>query len=145
MQSRTQSKVEPPAKRSKNQTIQQRIPWWKDLDPAAYAELQLPPVREVSLQSVDVVVTGGGVAGLSAALAIKKRDAAVRVLVLEKGDMLGYGATGQNAGIFTPGINMDMSELPPDSSALAFYPETTALFHALIEEGQTPGDRKSVV
>ena len=139
MQSRTQSKVEHPAKQSKNQSIQQRIPWWKDLDPAVYAELQLPPVREVSLQSVDVVVIGGGVAGLSAALAIKKRDAAVRVLVLEKEDMLGYGATGQNAGIFTPGINMAMSELPSDSFALAFYPETTALFHALIEEGQTPG------
>ena len=139
MQSRTQSKVEDPAKQSNNQSLQQRIPWWKDMGPAAYAELQLQPVREVSLQSVDVVVIGGGVAGLSAALAIKKRDAAVRVLVLEKEDMLGYGATGQNAGIFTPGINMAMSELPPDSSALAFYPETTALFHTLIEQGRMPG------
>ena len=85
MHSRTQSKVEPPAKQSKNQLLQQRIPWWKDLEQAVYAELHLPPVREVSLQSVDVVVIGGGVAGLSAALAIKKREAAVRVLVLEKG------------------------------------------------------------
>ena len=139
MQSRTQSKAEPPAKQSHSQSIQQRIPWWKDLHPAVYAELQLPPVREVSHQSVDVAVIGGGVAGLSAALAIKKHDAAVRVLVVEKEDMLGYGATGQNAGIFTPGINMAMSEIPPDSSALAFYPETTAIFHTLIEEAQMPG------
>src|SRR5437588_3477868 len=131
MQSRT--------KQSHSQTLQQRIPWWKEIDPAAYAELQLPPLRETSLQSVDVAIIGGGVAGLSAALAIKKSDAAASVLLLEKEDMLGYGATGRNAGIFTPGINMAMSEIPPDSHALAFYPETTAIFHRLIEEGQTPG------
>ena len=53
MHSRTQSKVEPPAKQSKNQLLQQRIPWWKDLEQAVYAELHLPPVREVSLQSID--------------------------------------------------------------------------------------------
>src|SRR5437868_28963 len=38
MHSRTQSKVEPPAKQSKNQLLQQRIPWWKDLEKAVYAE-----------------------------------------------------------------------------------------------------------
>ena len=94
MQSRTQTKAQPAAKQSHSQSIQRRIPWWKDLDPAVFAELQLPPVSEVSFQSVDVAIIGGGVAGLSAALAIKKCDAGVRVLVLEKEDMLGYGATG---------------------------------------------------
>ena len=96
------------------------------------------------MSAVDVVVIGGGVAGLSAALAIKVRDAALSVLVLEQAEMLGYGATGRNAGIFTPGINMAMSEIEPGSPALDFYPATTALFHELIEEGQKDGALLSV-
>ena len=114
------------------QPLQQSIPWWSDLDTATYAELQLPAVREVLQQPIDVVVIGGGVAGLSAALAISQRDSSLRVLVLEKEAMLGFGATGRNAGIFTPGVNMAFSELEPDNPARSFYPETTAIFHRLI-------------
>lgn len=121
------------------QPLQQSIPWWSDLDPATYAELQLPAVREVLQQPIDVVVIGGGVAGLSAALAISQRDSSLRVLVLEKEAMLGFGATGRNAGIFTPGVNMAFSELEPDNPARSFYPETTAIFHRLILEAQDPG------
>lgn len=119
--------------------VRQRIPWWQDLSPAAQAELQLVPAREVSFSGVDVAVIGGGVAGLSAALALQQREAGLRVLVLEEAEMLGYGATGRNAGIFTPGINTALSELPEDSPARAFYPATTAYFHRLIAEGQEPG------
>jgi glycine/D-amino acid oxidase-like deaminating enzyme len=93
---------------------------------------------------MDVVVIGGGVAGLSTALAIKGRDASMRVMVLEQAEMLGCGATGQNAGIFTPGINMAMSEIEPGSPALDFYPATTALFHELIEEGKKEATLLSV-
>lgn len=96
------------------------------------------------MSPVDVIVIGGGVAGLSAALAIKERDASMRVMVLEQAEMLGYGATGQNAGIFTPGINMAMSEIDPDSPARDFYPATTALFHELIEEGKKENTLLSV-
>src|SRR5690349_8133354 len=125
-----------PSRPSRVHALQRLVPWWHDISPAVYAALQLPPVSEVQLSLVDVVIIGGGVAGLSAALAIKERDASMRVMVLEQAEMLGYGATGQNAGIFTPGINMAMSEIDPGSPALDFYPATTALFHELIEEGK---------
>ena len=136
MQSSTNANIVFPSKPDKVHALQQLIPWWQDIDLAVYAELQLPTLQETALSPVDVVVIGGGVAGLSAALAIKERDAAMRVLVLEREEMLGYGATGRNAGIFTPGINMAMSEIDPGSPALDFYPATTALFNSIIDEGQ---------
>jgi glycine/D-amino acid oxidase-like deaminating enzyme len=139
MQSSTNAKTASPSRPVKVHALQQLIPWWQDIDTAVYAELQLPSLQETALSPVDVVVIGGGVAGLSAALAIKERDATVRVLVLEQAEMLGYGATGRNAGIFTPGINMAMSEIDTESPALDFYPATTALFHGLIDEGQKDG------
>jgi len=129
----------PAQKQFKSLPIQQLIPWWDGLDASILANLKLPPVEEESLQFVDVAIIGGGVAGLSAALSVKKRAASAKVVVLEKEEMLGYGATGRNAGILTPGINMGMAELPPGSQAASFYPETTSIFHTLIEEATTPG------
>lgn len=144
MQSSTNAKTQSRSRPFRVHALQRLIPWWQDIDLAVYAELQLPPVSEAMLQTVDVVVIGGGVAGLSAALALKERDATMRVLVLEQAEMLGYGATGQNAGIFTPGINMAMSEIDPASPALDFYPATTAIFHRFIDEGQKDGTLLSV-
>jgi glycine/D-amino acid oxidase-like deaminating enzyme len=139
MQTRTPLQTEPGHKQSSSLSLQQSIPWWNGLDPAVVAELKLPPVREVPLQFIDVAIIGGGVAGLSAALGVKKRAASANVLVLEKEEMLGYGATGRNAGTLTPGINMGMAELPPGGEAASFYPETTSIFHTLIEEAALPG------
>ncbi len=136
MQSSTSAETVLPSRPFKIHALQRLVPWWQDINPAVYAALQLSPVNETAVSLVDVAVIGGGVAGLSAALAIKERDASVGVVVLEQAEMLGYGATGQNAGIFTPGINMAMSEIDPGSPALDFYPATTALFHELIEEGK---------
>jgi glycine/D-amino acid oxidase-like deaminating enzyme len=144
MRSNANAEIVSSSRPSKVPAPQQLVPWWQDIGPAVYAALQLPPLSEVALSPVDVVVIGGGVAGLSAALAIKERDASMRVLVLEQAAMLGYGATGQNAGIFTPGTNMAMSEIEPGSPALDFYPATTALFHNIIEEGQKDGTLLSV-
>lgn len=144
MQSSTNAKTASPSRPVKVHALQQLIPWWQDIDPAIYAELQLPSLQETALSPVDVAVIGGGVAGLGAALAIKERDATMRVLVLEQAEMLGYGATGRNAGIFTPGINMAMSEIDPESPSLDFYPATTALFHRFIDEGQKDGTLLSV-
>ncbi len=136
MQSSTNVKTVSHSRPFRIHALQPPVPWWQDLDPIVYAALQLPLLSEAMLSPVDVVIIGGGVAGLSVALAIKERDASMRVMVLEQAEMLGYGATGQNAGIFTPGINMAMSEIDPGSPALDFYPATTALFHELLEEGR---------
>ena len=144
MQSSTDARTVSPSRPFIVHSIQRLVPWWQDIDPAVYAALQLPPISETTLSPADVVILGGGVAGLSAALAIKERDASMRVLVLEQAGMLGYGATGRNAGIFTPGMNMAMSEIDPGSPALDFYPATTALFHAMIEEGKKENTLLSV-
>src|SRR5437764_12684886 len=101
------------------------IPWWNDLTPAVRAELALPDIRSLSAQTVDVIVIGGGVAGLSAALSARQRRA--RVLLLEKEVMLGCGATGRNAGILSAGINMHLTDLDSHGPAAAFWPDTASV------------------
>ena len=122
MQSYTQTQPDP--------LLTQQIPWWNDLDPAVPGELELPDIRSLPAQTVDIVVIGGGVAGLSAALSASRAGA--HVLVLESAAMLGLGATGRNAGILSAGINMHLTDLDPDGPEAAFWPETTRLsFHLL--------------
>ncbi len=112
------------------------VPWWGDLDPAAAVELQLPPFAAVAPDTADVVVIGGGVAGLSAALSARKAGA--QVVLLERETMLGYGATGRNAGILSAGVNMSILDLPPESPEAALWPETTRLLLSLAEEARRP-------
>src|SRR5438067_11381060 len=112
------------------------IPWWNDLTPAVRAELALPDIRTLSAQTVDVIVIGGGVAGLSAALGARRRGA--RVLLLEKEAMLGCGATGRNAGILSAGINMHLTDLDPHRLEAAFWPETTRVLLSLVREAAQP-------
>src|SRR5262245_29883402 len=86
-------------------------PWQEGLSPATVAALELTALRTLpSTGRVDIVVVGGGVAGLSAALAAQ--EAGARVLLLEADSSLGSGATGRNAGILSAGINMGLAELP---------------------------------
>jgi NADPH-dependent 2,4-dienoyl-CoA reductase/sulfur reductase-like enzyme len=77
--------------------LTQQVPWWNDLDPAVPGELELSDIRSLPAQTVDVVVIGGGVAGLSAALSASRAGA--HVLVLESAAMLGLGALGVLPGI----------------------------------------------
>lgn len=70
--------------------------------------LEDPPQPGPSLEgerSADVVVVGGGFAGLSAAIELRRRG--VGVTVLER-DFAGYGASGRNAGHLTPTIGKDL-------------------------------------
>ena len=118
-------------------TYQQQIPWWDGLDSAAVAQLGIPPLTTLPPGIHDVVVIGAGVAGLSAALSA--RAAGVSVLVLEREPILGYGATGRNAGILSAGINMGFADLSADSPGAAFWPETTRILLSLVAEAQQPG------
>jgi len=118
-------------------SLAHEIPWWHDLTPEVRAELALPDIKEVPAQTIDVVVIGGGVAGLSAALSASRAGA--RVLLLEREEVLGYGATGRNAGILSAGINMHLTDLEPDGPEAAFWPTTTRLLLSLVEEAAQPG------
>jgi glycine/D-amino acid oxidase-like deaminating enzyme len=112
------------------------IPWWQDLSPTVSAELELSPVETLLPERFDVVVIGAGVAGLSAALSASQMGA--RVLVLEKEQRIGHGATGRNAGILSAGINMSLADLPRNSAEAAFWPETTQLLLSLVAEAAQP-------
>lgn len=119
-------------------TYQRQIPWWDGLEATAIAQLGIPPITTLPLDTTtDVVVIGAGVAGLSAALSA--RAAGARVLVLEREPILGYGATGRNAGILSAGINMGFADLSADSPGAAFWPETTRILLSLVEEAKQPG------
>lgn len=115
----------------------QQIPWWNDLDPAIARELELPDIRTLPAQTVDVIVIGGGVAGLSAALSACRAGA--KVLLLERESVLGWGATGRNAGILSAGINMHLADLAPDGPEAAFWPATTQLLLSLAHQAAQPG------
>lgn len=129
MQSRTQTETSPDPFKA--------IPWWDTLDPAVRAELTLPSIDTLSIATVDVVVIGGGVAGLNAALSARRHGASV--LLLEAEGMIGRGATGRNAGILSAGVNMHLTDLPPDGPEAAFWPETNRALLSLVAEAKQPG------
>jgi glycine/D-amino acid oxidase-like deaminating enzyme len=54
-----------------------------------------PPAR------ADIAIIGGGLAGISAALAILDRQPDASVTVLEQ-KFVGYGASGRNGGLLSP-------------------------------------------
>lgn len=75
------------------------------------AYLESPPDRVQLLAgdaSADVAIVGGGLTGLSTALALKR--AGVDVVVLER-EFCGFGASGRSAGHLTPTIGKDLPTL----------------------------------
>src|SRR5687768_12146823 len=50
----------------------------------------------------DVVIIGGGLAGLSTAYWLQKEDPSLKILLIEK-NRIGFGASGRNAGFITCG------------------------------------------
>ena len=66
--------------------------WWSSLDQPVTPRA---PLREHL--DVDVAIVGGGFSGLWTARELKRRDASLRVAVLEK-SVCGFGASGRNGG-----------------------------------------------
>ncbi|TDC68543.1 NAD(P)/FAD-dependent oxidoreductase [Streptomyces hainanensis] len=72
------------------------VPYWLDTAPAA------PDRTGVALEGrTDVAIVGAGLTGLSAAVHLARKGAAVTVL--EK-DTVGFGASGRNGGMCTTGL-----------------------------------------
>ncbi|MCC6846896.1 MAG: FAD-dependent oxidoreductase [Deltaproteobacteria bacterium] len=75
------------------------------------AYLDAGPERAPALEGdarADVAVVGGGLTGLSTALALRRRGS--DVVVLER-EFCGFGASGRNAGHLTPTIGKDLPTL----------------------------------
>ncbi len=68
------------------------VSFWQDLS----------KYKNQKIISKDVIIVGGGIAGLSTAFWLKHEDPSLSIAVLEKG-AVGSGATGRNAGFITCG------------------------------------------
>jgi glycine/D-amino acid oxidase-like deaminating enzyme len=68
------------------------MPWWLEEAPPDPKE---PPLAGDA--EADVGIVGGGYTGLWTALTLKRRDPALRILVLEA-DRVGFGPSGRNGG-----------------------------------------------
>lgn len=115
-------------------------PWWEGLSPSVAAVLNVPDARSLEASErtgLDVVVVGGGVAGLSAAGAAAATGA--RVLLVEAAATLGLGATGRNAGILSAGVNMGITDTPPGSLAAELWPATYQAMLRVHEIASQPG------
>lgn len=71
--------------------------------------------RQSYFSPCDVLVVGGGLVGLFSALELKYRSPALRVLVVDRGPFLPYGASTRNAGFACFG---SISELLDDLNTL---------------------------
>jgi len=116
-----------------------RPAWWLDEaspDPAA------PPL-EGDLD-VDVAIVGGGYTGLWTALALKAREPALDVAVLEA-EFCGFGPSGRNGGFlesYWPAVRR-LRESVGDEGALAVARASTGVFRAVRGLGEDVWLRES--
>jgi gamma-glutamylputrescine oxidase len=68
-------------------------------------------------EGIDLLIIGGGIVGLNAALAVKEIRPELKVLVIDRGAFLPYGASTRNAGFACFG---SMSELIDDLQRNSF-------------------------
>jgi gamma-glutamylputrescine oxidase len=67
----------------------------------------------MATKSYDVVIIGAGIAGLSAAYWLQKKEPNLRIAILEK-HRIGFGASGRNAGFVTCGSTEHFMKLEKD-------------------------------
>lgn len=75
---------------------------------ALNAPLRDPGARIRGTGTADVVVIGGGFAGLSTSWHLKRLNPSLRVMLLEA-ETLGHGASGRNSGWVMPQLGLDAS------------------------------------
>ncbi|MGZ3677744.1 MAG: NAD(P)/FAD-dependent oxidoreductase [Ktedonobacterales bacterium] len=112
-------------------------PWSQEVSEDVKARLVLDDIHDIAMQTVDVVVIGAGIAGLSAASTLGAEG--LHTMVLDAASEIGCGATGRNAGILSAGINMGLADLPAGSPEREMWPATTRVLLSLVEEGSAPG------
>ena len=92
-------------------------------------------------EKVDVAIVGGGYTGITTAYFLKKMDPSMEVVVLER-DLVGYGASGRNAGFSMKlfGFSMAMTKLrfgkEDTLRAHDYMTDAVGLVKSLVEEHQ---------
>jgi glycine/D-amino acid oxidase-like deaminating enzyme len=112
---------------------------WRDTCPeSALSHLQLPAIDKMPDEmSYDVVIIGGGIAGLSTAQSVARAGASA--VVLEAHPALALGASGKNAGILCAGINMPITYTPKGSPAAELWSATQQMLFTVLQEAQEIG------
>jgi glycine/D-amino acid oxidase-like deaminating enzyme len=89
--------------------LKERSYWSDTLGVPGHAPFTLTASQRVPLpQRVDVAVIGGGITGLSAALALAQRGIGVAVL---EAHAIGWGASSRNGGMVLTGLKLDAGTL----------------------------------
>lgn len=137
MRAQTMAEGEFPAANSLTAIPFPYAPWLEEASEVVRSRLALDAIHDIAVRTVDVVVIGGGIAGLSAAATLGA--AGLQTLALDAAPEIGGGATGRNAGILSAGINMGLAGLPADSPEREMWPATTRVLLSLVEEAAAPG------